>query len=88
MATPKARGKRRGNNRAESAGRCFFCQLTGVLNRSLEKHSSVLKHLANARRETLEAVREFVDIELDSLEKVIQSRRKRGRRMTRIEVQE
>ena len=84
MATPKARGKRRGNNRAESAGRCFFCQLTGVLNRSLEKHSSVLKHLANARRETLEAVH----IELDSLEKVIQSRRKRGRRMTRIEVQE
>ncbi len=83
--------KRKGEGRAgrpAHADRCVFCRLSDKVDAELEKHSGVVKHLTTAKRELLEAVREFVDNELDSIEKVLQRRKRRGKRVTRIEVAE
>src|SRR5437867_12297428 len=84
------RGERagRGDRGERGAERCVFCQLGDLLERRLERHSGVFEHLATAKREALAAVREFVDNELDSIEKTLAARKKRGKRVTRIEVQE
>jgi hypothetical protein len=66
-----------------------LCQLSDELREHLDKNSSVVEHLANAKREVLEAVREFIDVQLDTVEKGIQRRKRKraGRKLTRIEVE-
>ncbi len=87
MATARAR---RTTAEREPAARCVFCQISEEIGRHLGQHAGVVKHLDNARREILEAVREFADQQLDALEKGLRDRRtrrgRRGRRVTRIEV--
>jgi hypothetical protein len=85
MAERKARG------RADEGGetdRCVFCRLSEHLGRDfVGRHEGVLNHLDNARREVLEAVREFVDDELERVEKALRERKRKRKRVTRIEVE-
>lgn len=88
MATARTR---RTTTEREPAARCVFCQISEEIGRHLGQHAGVAKHLDNARREVLEAFREFADQQLEALEKGLRERRARrgrkGKRVTRIEVE-
>ncbi len=85
MAGRKARG--RGAEGGGTIG-CVFCRLSERLGKDLVgRHAGVLNHLDNARREVLEAVREFVDDELERVEKALRERKRKRKRVTRIEVE-
>jgi len=81
--------KRKGRKRAgrdARAERCIFCRIGEKLAGDRKMHAGVVEHLAGAKRELLEAVREFVDNELDALEAAL--RRRKGKRVTKIDVEE
>jgi hypothetical protein len=84
MAERKKRRVPAGGAPAEG---CLCCRLSQKLERNLEKHAGVVEHFTTAKRELLEAVREFVDNELDALERALRNRKGKPRRVTRIEVE-
>jgi hypothetical protein len=87
MATRRVRRRPEPETRDE---RCVFCRLTERLSRDLEPYGGVLDHLGKARREVLEAVREFARVEISLLERRGRKRRtanaRKAPRVTRIEV--